>query len=92
MCTLLTSAEIAENIKKQAKAQHIVIKSLLESQHIGRNIINEMYKGRYPRIDTIARIAAGLGCTVDALIYSAPADDAADPDGDPADAADPPIG
>lgn len=67
--TLLSPAEIAENIKAAAKTQNIVVKSLLETQHIGRNLLNEMQKGRYPRIDTLAKIAAGLGCTVDALIY-----------------------
>lgn len=69
LCVLLSPAEIAENIKTAAKAQHIAVIDLLETQHIGRNLLNEMQKGRYPRIDTLAKIAAGLGCTVDALIY-----------------------
>ena len=70
MCILLSPVEIAERILERCKAQHIGARSLCKSQHIGENTIyNIKIKNSYPQIDTMAKIAAGLGCTVDALIY-----------------------
>lgn len=70
MYILLSPAEIAENVKKTAKAQNIAVIDLLRSQHIAVNTVQKMAAyGLWPRLDTMAKIAAGLGCTVDALIY-----------------------
>lgn len=70
LCVLLSPAEIAENIKTAAKAQHIAVIELLKAQHIAVNTVQKMAAyGLWPRLDTMAKIAAGLGCTVDALIY-----------------------
>ena len=66
MYTLYTPQEIAENIKNLAKAQHIVVKDMLD---IGKNSIYTMRAGSYPRADTLAKIAAYLRTSVDALIY-----------------------
>lgn len=68
MYILLSPAEIAENIQKRAKAQNIAVHTLLQSQHIGVSLISKMrLQGRYPRFDTLFKIASGLGCTVDDL-------------------------
>lgn len=70
MCILLEPTEIAANIRRRAKAQNVAVTILLQAQHIGVNRLREMEtQGRYPRIDTMAKIAAGLGCTVNDLIY-----------------------
>lgn len=61
--------ELSENIKKAAKTQNIVVKSMLSALHIQPNLINQMAKGSYPRADTLAKIAAYLHTSVDALIY-----------------------
>lgn len=63
------SAQIAENIQIIAKTQHIVVQDMLLALHIGKNKLAEMKRGAYPRIDTLARIAEYLGCTVNDLIY-----------------------
>ena len=60
MYTLYTPQEIAENIKNLAKAQHIVVKDMLDILDIGKNSIYTMRAGSYPRIDTLAKIAAYL--------------------------------
>ncbi len=69
MYTLYTPQEIAENIKNLAKAQHIVVKDMLDILDIGKNSIYTMRAGSYPRADTLAKIAAYLHTSVDALIY-----------------------
>lgn len=79
MCILLEPAEIAANIRRRAKTQNVAVTILLQAQHIGVNRLREMEtQGRYPRIDTMAKIAAYLGCTVDALIYRTEPEQAGD--------------
>ena len=79
MYTLYTPQEIAENIKNLAKTQHIVVKDMLDILDIGKNSIYTMRAGSYPRADTLAKIAAYLHTSVDALIYrSAEPEQAAD--------------
>lgn len=70
MTIFCTSAEIAANIRERAKAQNIAVTIMLNTLHIGENRLRDMeIRGTFPRIDTLAKIAEFLGCTVNNLIY-----------------------
>lgn len=67
--TPCTPPEIAARIKANAIYSGKTMKNIYETLHIGRNLITEMNGGRYPRIDTLLKIADFLGCTVNDLVY-----------------------
>lgn len=67
MYTLLSPAQIAENIMKRCKARNIGVKEYCKTLNIGVNTVYHMRDGHYPRIDTLFKIASGLGCTVEEL-------------------------
>jgi len=61
------SQQIAENIKKVAKDKNIVIKKMLEDVGLSYNAMSNM-KTSMPKVDSVAKIADYLGCSVDYLI------------------------
>ena len=42
---------------------------MFSTLNIGVNLLRDMRKGSYPRIDTLYKIANYLGCTVNDLVY-----------------------
>ena len=67
--TFCTPEEIAQNIKIYTIYIGKTQKEMLETLHIDINIIPAIRRGRYPRIDTLYKIANYLGCTVNDLVY-----------------------
>ena len=64
-----TPAEIAGNICAYTICCGTNVTTMLKTLHISKNLISEMNSGRYPRIDTLYKIANYLGCTVNDLVY-----------------------
>ena len=68
MYILLEPAKIAENILACCKAQHISAKDLCKTIGIGINTVYDIKnRGSYPRVDTLFKLASGLGCTIEDL-------------------------
>ena len=66
---ICTSSEIANNIREYTICCGASVANVLKTLHISKNLISEMDAGRYPRIDTLLKIADFLGCTVNDLVY-----------------------
>ena len=62
------STNIAEIIKKTAKAKNIQLKDMLLELALNRNTFSNMYKGSMLKSDSLAKIADYLGCSVDYLL------------------------
>lgn len=63
------SQEVATTIKKLTKSQNISVGKLLSDCELSKNTLSSMQSGGYlPRIETIARIADYLDCSVDYLL------------------------
>ena len=63
------SQEIAETIKSLAKSKKIATGQMLLECGLNKNALSTMQSGCYfPRIDSLARIADYLGCSVDYLL------------------------
>lgn len=60
--------DIAMRIKSTAKEKGVLLKTMLEEVGLGPNTISHMHHGMMPSVDTIARIADSLGCSVDYLL------------------------
>lgn len=68
MYILYSPEQIAENIIERCKSQNIAVKDLCKAQHVGVNVVYEIRNRKsYPRIDTLFKIASGLGCTIEEL-------------------------
>lgn len=68
MYKLLEPEQIAENIMQRCKLQKTSARKLCLELHIGVNTVYDIKnRGSYPRIDTLFKIASGLGCTVEEL-------------------------
>ena len=68
MYILLEPVQIAENIFERCKAQNISVKELCKTLHICINTVYDIRnRGSYPRVDTLYKIASGLGCTIEEL-------------------------
>lgn len=67
--TFCTPAEIAQNIKIYTIYSGKTQKEMFSTLNIGVNLLRDMRKGSYPRIDTLYKIANYLGCTVNDLVY-----------------------
>lgn len=68
MYILLEPNEIANNIVQRCKENGISVRALCQSLQIGVNTIQQMRKdGHYPRVDTLFKIASGLGCRIEDL-------------------------
>lgn len=64
-----TPEEIAQNIKVRTIYSGKTQKEMFSTLNIGVNLLRDMRKGSYPRIDTLYKIANYLGCTVNDLVY-----------------------
>ena len=68
MYVLMEPARIAENIFERCKKQNISAKDLCKSVGIGINTVYDIKnRGSYPRVDTLFKLASGLGCTIEDL-------------------------
>ena len=67
MQTLLSPKEIGENIIERCKANGVSVKDYCKSLHLGVNVVYHIRDGHYPRVDTLFKIASGLGCTIEDL-------------------------
>ena len=67
MKVLLIPAQIAENVLVRCKEMNIGAKEFCKSLGIGINTVYHMKAGSYPRVDTLFKIASGLGCTIEEL-------------------------
>lgn len=65
---LYNSLDIAERIKKQAKAQRMTTKELLLSCKLGVNTISKIANGKDIYSKNLAKIADCLSCSVDYLL------------------------
>lgn len=62
------STNVAETIKKIAKAKNIQLKDMLIELELNKNTLSNMYKGSMLKGDSLARIADYLDCSVDYLL------------------------
>lgn len=63
------SQDVATSIKQLAKSKNISIGKLLLDCELSKNTLSSMQAGGYlPRLETIARIADYLNCSIDYLI------------------------
>ena len=63
------SQEVAETIKLYAKSKKIPVGQMLIECELNKNTLSTMQsRGYLPRVETIARIADYLGCSVDYLL------------------------
>lgn len=62
------STNIAEIIKKRAKASNIQLKNMLLELKLNKNTLSNMYNGSMLKSDSLARIADYLDCSVDYLL------------------------
>lgn len=69
MLQICTPQELADNIRTAAQRRNVTIADMLRTLQIGHNLITKITNGAYPRLDTIAKIAAFLECSIDVLIY-----------------------
>lgn len=68
---MLSSMEIARRIKKTAKLKRINTGKMLSEGTLSKNTLSTMQSGgSLPRLETLAKIADYLGCSVDYLIGS----------------------
>lgn len=66
---MLSSMEIARRIKKTAKLKRINTGKMLSECTLSKNTLSTMQSGgSLPRLETLAKIADYLGCSVDYLI------------------------
>ncbi len=67
MQILLDPNQIAENIILRCKQRKIGVKEFCGSLGLGINTVYHYKNGHYPRVDTLFKIASGLGCTLEEL-------------------------
>ena len=68
MYKLLEPVQIAENIMQRCKLFNISAKTLCTELNIGVNTIYDIKnRSSYPRVDTLYKIASGLGCSMEEL-------------------------
>ena len=68
MLKLLEPEKIAENIMERCKMRKISVKTLCTEVKIGINTVYDIRsRGSYPRVDTLYKLACGLGCTMEEL-------------------------
>jgi len=60
--------EISQKIKDECKLKGIIIKKVLVDCKLSTSTVSNMSNGRMPRIDTVAKIADYLDCSVDYLL------------------------
>ena len=65
---LYKSLDIAENVKRRAKQQNIIIKEMLIDLKLGSNTMSNMRHDRMIAANSLARIADYLDCSVDYLL------------------------
>ena len=68
MYKLLEPVQIAENIMQRCKLLNISAKTLCTELNIGVNTVYDIKnRSSYPRVDTLFKIASGLGCSLEEL-------------------------
>ena len=67
MQVLLDPTQIAENIIVRCKQRNIGVKEFCKELGLGINTVYHYKNGHYPRVDTLYKIASGLGCSMEEL-------------------------
>ena len=65
---LYNSPDVANRVKAYAKQRNKSLKDVLEACSLGSNTFSHMLHGRSLAVDSLARIADELGCSVDYLL------------------------
>lgn len=64
---MYNSQEVADNIKKEAKNKNIKLGTMFDDIDVTNNTLHNM-KRSYPSIETLAKIADYLDCSLDDLL------------------------
>lgn len=62
------STRIAERIRQAAKEKGMSVNALLKKADVGKNTVTSMSSGAMVAVDSIAKIADALDCSVDYLL------------------------
>ena len=62
------SQDIADKIKKQAKAKNLTMKEVLDGCSLNKNFVNNLANGKDVGYQSIVTLAEYLGCSVDYIL------------------------
>ena len=61
------SKNVAIRIKEIAKTENLELKQIFDRCDLNKNTITNLYKGHFIKLDSIAKIADELNCSIDYL-------------------------
>lgn len=60
--------EISQRIKNECKRRNLTVKKLLVDSGLSNSTVSNMSDGKMPRVDSVAKIADYLDCSIDYLL------------------------